>query len=105
MEIGGKYEETGWASWYGEPHHGQRTSSGEVYNMYAMTAAHQRLPFGTIIKVRCLKNRKTVNVRINDRGPFVKGRILDLSYAAAKKLGMIGPGTAKVKIEVISWGE
>ncbi len=73
--------------------------------MNEMTAAHQRLPFGTVVRVKNLSNKKTVDVLINDRGPFKRNRIIDLSYAAAKAIGMIGPGSARVRIEVIQWGE
>jgi rare lipoprotein A len=90
------------ASWYGPKFHGNPTASGEIYNMYALTAAHRTLPLHTRIRVQNLKNGKKLEVRINDRGPFVKNRILDLSYAAAKKLDMIGPGTAPVQIVVLS---
>lgn len=101
----GKYVETGWASWYGEPYHGQATSSGEIYDMNDMTAAHQRLPFGTMVRVKNLKNKKIAEVRINDRGPFKRNRIIDLSYAAAQAIGLVGPGSARVRIEVIKWGK
>ena len=94
--------EVGIASWYGHPYHGRRTSNGEVYDMNKMTAAHLRLPFNTWVRVRNLRNRRTVDVRITDRGPFIKGRIIDLSRAAAKQIGMIGPGTAKVRVKVIA---
>jgi rare lipoprotein A len=93
--------ETGIASWYGDPYHGRRTASGEVYDMDQMTAAHRTMPFQTWVKVENLSNGKTVDVRINDRGPFVGGRIIDLSRSAARSIGMLGPGTAKVRIEVI----
>lgn len=96
------FTETGVASWYGHPYHGRRTSNGEVYDMDEMTAAHLRLPFGTILRVRNLDNDRTVEVRINDRGPFVKSRILDLSREAARRLHMIGPGTARVRLEVVA---
>ncbi|SNR83181.1 septal ring lytic transglycosylase RlpA family protein [Desulfurobacterium atlanticum] len=92
------FEEIGIASWYGPNFHGKKTASGEVYNMYEMTAAHKSLPLGTYVKVINLENGKSVVVKINDRGPFVPGRIIDLSYAAAKKLGVVAKGTAKVKI-------
>ena len=92
----------GYASWYGDPYHGRRAANGEIYDKNKMTAAHLTLPFGTQIKVTDLDNNRTVNVRINDRGPFVKGRILDLSLAAAKQIQMVGPGTALVRIEVLS---
>ncbi len=96
------YTEYGTASWYGRDFHGKRTSDGEIYDMYAMTAAHKTLPFNTYVKVTNLNNHREAVVRINDRGPFVGNRIIDLSYAAAKKLGMIGTGTAPVKIVVLS---
>jgi rare lipoprotein A len=96
------YREKGIASWYGEDFHGRKTSNGEIYDMYAMTAAHKTLPLGTYVKVRNLNNNETVVVRINDRGPFVRGRIIDMSYTSAKKLGLVGPGTAPV--EVIALG-
>ncbi|MBI2816921.1 MAG: septal ring lytic transglycosylase RlpA family protein [Acidobacteria bacterium] len=97
-----RYVEVGYASWYGNPYHGRRAANGEIYDMNKLTAAHLTLPFGTQIKVTDLENNRTVNVRINDRGPFVKGRILDLSLAAAKQIQMVGPGTALVRIEVLS---
>ena len=88
----------GKASWYGKAFHGRLTASGEVYNMYKKSAAHKTLPLGTYVKAINLSNNKQTIVRINDRGPFVKGRIIDLSYAAAKEVGLIGHGVAKVKI-------
>lgn len=91
----------GLASWYGPDFHGKLTSNKEIYNMNALTAAHKTLPFGAYVKVTNLNNGKSVIVRINDRGPFVKGRIIDLSYAAAKKLGMDITGVAPVKIKVL----
>ena len=94
--------ETGVASWYGHPYHGRRAANGEIYDMEKMTAAHRTLPFGTWVRVINLENKQTVDVRITDRGPFAKGRILDLSHAAAVSIGMIGPGSAKVKITVIA---
>ncbi|AEA34260.1 septal ring lytic transglycosylase RlpA family protein [Hippea maritima] len=95
------YTQEGIASWYGPNFHGKRTANGEVYNMYDHTAASKTLPFNTIVRVINLNNGKSTVVRINDRGPFVKNRIIDLSYAAAKDIGMIGTGTAPVKIVVI----
>jgi len=95
------YRETGIASWYGKDFHGRRTSNGEVYDMYAGTAAHKTLPMGTMLLVKNLKNGKTTVVRINDRGPFVKSRIIDLSYTAAKSVGIIGNGTAGVTITAL----
>jgi rare lipoprotein A len=92
------FRERGSASWYGRQFHGRKTANGETYNMYAMTAAHKTLPMGTYVRARNLDNGKTVDVRINDRGPFVRGRVIDLSYEAAKRIGVIGPGTAPVEI-------
>jgi rare lipoprotein A len=94
-------EETGVASWYGNPYHGRASASGEIYDMEKLTAAHRTLPFGTVVEVENLDNRARVDVRVNDRGPFVKGRIIDLSRAAAREIRMLGPGTAKVRIRVI----
>ncbi|MSO19911.1 MAG: septal ring lytic transglycosylase RlpA family protein [Acidobacteria bacterium] len=94
--------EVGMASWYGHPYHGRRAANGEVYDMRKLTAAHRTLPFDTMVNVRNLDNQREVQVRINDRGPFVGGRIIDLSEAAAQQIAMIGPGTAKVSIEVLS---
>jgi rare lipoprotein A len=90
--------ETGKASWYGEDFHGHATSSGEIFDMYKKTAAHKTLPIGTYVKVINLENNESTIVRINDRGPFVKGRIIDLSYGAAKEVHMSVPGSADVKI-------
>ncbi|MCX8160461.1 MAG: septal ring lytic transglycosylase RlpA family protein [Candidatus Saccharicenans sp.] len=92
--------ETGIASWYGPEFHGRPTSSREIFDQNDLTAAHPTLPFGTMVLVTNLENGRQVTVRINDRGPFVKGRIIDLSYAAARLLGMVGPGTARVRLEV-----
>ena len=93
--------ETGQASWYGKAHHGALTASGERFDMHAMTAAHRTLSFGTIVRVTHLKSGKSVNVRINDRGPFRSGRIIDLSYEAARRLGFVDRGTARVRLTVI----
>ena len=93
--------ETGQASWYGKAHQGHLTASGERFDMHALTAAHRTLPFGTIVRVTHLKSGRSVDVRINDRGPFHSGRIIDLSYEAARKLGIVGGGTARVKVTVI----
>jgi rare lipoprotein A len=93
--------QTGMASWYGPGFHGKRTANGEIYDQNDMTAAHQTLPLGTRVAVTNLQNGRQVEVRINDRGPFVKDRTIDLSYAAARTLGMIAPGTAPVRIEVL----
>ncbi|WP_022670667.1 septal ring lytic transglycosylase RlpA family protein [Hippea alviniae] len=95
------YTQIGIASWYGPKFQGRRTANGEIYNMYAHTAASKTLPFNTIVKVINLNNGRSTIVRINDRGPFVKNRIIDLSYAAAKDIGMIGTGTAPVKVIVL----
>jgi len=94
--------ETGVASWYGHPYHGRAAANGEIYDMEKMTAAHRTLPFNTWVRVYDLDNNKTTEVRIIDRGPFVDGRIIDLSHAAAREIEMIGPGIARVRIEVIS---
>jgi rare lipoprotein A len=91
----------GIASWYGPGFHGRRTSNGEIYDQYGLTAAHQTLPHGTWVRVTNRTNGRSVLVRINDRGPFVDDRIIDLSYAAAEQLDMVGPGTAPVHVEVV----
>lgn len=93
------FKQKGIASWYGKPFHNQSTSSGEKYNMFELTAAHKTLPLPTYVKVKNLANGREIIVRVNDRGPFKKDRIIDLSYAAAKKLGFILRGTASVEIE------
>ncbi|MCF8024865.1 MAG: septal ring lytic transglycosylase RlpA family protein [Desulfobacteraceae bacterium] len=98
------FRQTGFASWYGAKFHGRRTANGETYNMHAKTAAHKTLPMGTFMLVRNNDNGKETVVRINDRGPFVRGRIIDLSYRAAKDIGMIGPGTATVEIIAMEKG-
>jgi len=98
----GGYVQTGVASWYGEDFHGKKTSSLEIYDMNDLTAAHNTLPLGTFVAVTNLNNSRSVVVRINDRGPFVKNRVIDLSYAAARAIDMIGTGTAPVRIEVLS---
>ena len=92
--------ERGHASWYGGQFHGRRTASGETFNKYALTAAHKTLPFGTIVRVRSLKHGREVEVRINDRGPFAKGRVIDLSQAAAEALGLTATGVAEVSLNV-----
>ena len=94
------FVEEGRASWYGPGFHGRLTSNGESYDMHALTAAHKTLPLGTHVKVTRTDNGRSVVVRLNDRGPFVDERIIDLSRAAAQQLGMIGPGTAPVRLEV-----
>jgi rare lipoprotein A len=94
--------EEGLASWYGHPYHGRPSASGEIYDMEQMTAAHRTLAFNTMVRVHDLDNQQSVDVRINDRGPFVDGRIIDLSHAAARAIGMIGPGTARVRLEILN---
>jgi rare lipoprotein A len=96
------FVQSGKASWYGGKFHGRKTSNGEVYDMHSKTAAHKILPFNTYVKVQNMSNYKYTIVRINDRGPFVKGRIIDLSYAAAKEIDLVGPGTAEVKITALT---
>jgi rare lipoprotein A len=100
--VGPGYTETGVASWYGYPYHGRRAANGEIYDMEKMTAAHRTLPFETWVLVTNLKNEKQVEVRITDRGPFIDGRIIDLSHAAAKEIDLIGPGVGPVRLQVIS---
>lgn len=110
--MGKKYEpldthvgfvQTGVASWYGKDFHGKRTSNGEAYDMHELTAAHKTLPLGVYVKVRNTDNNREVVVRVNDRGPFVKGRIIDLSYAAARELGVDVVGTAPVRVEALGY--
>lgn len=96
--------ERGMASWYGPGFHGRMTASGERYDMHAATAAHRTLPFGTLLEVRNLDNGLTTQVRVNDRGPFKKDRIVDLSLTAARAIGMVGPGTARVELRTLSLG-
>jgi rare lipoprotein A len=100
--AGRRYDVVGVASWYGKPYHGRRTASGEVYNMWQMTAAHPSLPFGTRVVVTNLDNGRSVVVRINDRGPFVRGRIIDVSRKAASQLGFLGKGLTRVGVRVIA---
>jgi rare lipoprotein A len=100
-----RYDQVGIASWYGEPFHGRRTSSGEIYDMHKLTAAHLTLPFGTIVLVTDLETGKSVVVTINDCGPYVEGRIIDLSFAAAQQLGMVHKGLAKVGLKVLKYPE
>jgi|TARA_B110000902_G_C14129112_1_gene521246 rare lipoprotein A len=95
----------GVSSFYAEDFHGKLTANGEVYDMYGVTAAHKTLPLNTVCRVTNTVNNKSLILRINDRGPYIKGRILDCSYGAAKKLDFINAGTTKVKIEVIEWGD
>ncbi len=97
-----RYEEAGIASWYGHPFHGRAAANGEIYDMEKLTAAHKTLPFGTWVHVTNLANNKTVDVRITDRGPFIAGRIIDLSHAAAQEIELIGPGVAQVRLEIVA---
>ena len=102
MSYVSDFEQIGYASWYGTEEHGTPTANGEIYDMYANTAAHKTLPLGSMVHVENLENGRTAVVRINDRGPFVRGRIIDLSYTAAKKVGIVDKGVAKVKITLLS---
>jgi rare lipoprotein A len=95
------FTQRGKASWYGKKFHGRKTANGERYDMYGVTAAHKTLPLGTWVRVENLDNGRQLDIRLNDRGPFVHGRIIDLSYGAAKKLGVVGPGTANVKLTAL----
>lgn len=99
--VAAGWSETGIASWYGEPFHGRLTASGEVYDMEAPTAAHRTLPFGTVVQVDNLDSGRSTVLRINDRGPFVRGRTIDVSRRAARELAMIGPGTARVRVTIL----
>lgn len=102
ITVVGNFKEHGIASWYGKKFNGERTSSGEIYDMYAMTAAHPTLPLPSYARVTNLANQKSVIVRVNDRGPFMNDRIIDLSYTAAHKLGIIGDGSAEVEVESLN---
>ncbi len=93
------------SSYYARKYHGKKTASGEIFNMFDYTAAHKTLPFGTIVKVYNLKNKKAIVIRINDRGPFIKGRELDLSFAAAQALDFVRDGTAKVRVQIVRLGK
>jgi rare lipoprotein A len=99
----GPYYETGIASWYGPGFHGNLTANGEVYDMNGISAAHKTLPFGTIVRVVDLETGRSIVVRINDRGPFVEGRIIDLSKGAAEKLGIIERGIVPVGLRIVRW--
>ena len=101
-DVSAKVAQSGVASYYGPGFHGRRTANGETFNMNALTAAHRTLPFGTKLKVTNLANGKSAIVRVNDRGPYAHGRILDLSVAAAKQIGSTGSGTARVTLEVVN---
>jgi rare lipoprotein A len=100
--VPGEYVEEGVASWYGVPFNGRRTSNGEIYDMHEFTAAHRTLPFNCVVRVTNLNNGKQTEVRINDRGPFVANRVIDLSLSAAQAIEMVGPGTANVRLEILS---
>lgn len=102
---GRQHRLTGEASWYGGKFHGQMTASGEMYDMYEFTAAHKTLPFHTVVRVVHPRTRKSVVVRINDRGPYVDGRIIDLSFAAASDLGLVRHGVLPVRLEILEWGD
>lgn len=97
------FVEEGIASWYGADFHGKKTSNGEIYDMHALTAAHKALPLGVWVRVRNLKSGQEQILRVNDRGPFVAGRVIDLSYAGAQALGLVGPGTAPVRVEALGF--
>lgn len=101
LEESNGYREQGVASWYGAPFHGRRTSSGTVYDMHEFTAAHKTLPLPTLVRVTNLDNGRSVLVTVDDRGPFVKNRLIDLSYAAAKELGIVQSGTGRVEVEAV----
>ncbi len=101
----GKTVQYGLASWYGKKFHGRRTANGEFYDMYKISAAHRTLPLGSVVRVTRRDNGKSVTVRINDRGPFIRGRIIDLSYGAARKVDMVVDGVAPVRVELISVGD
>ena len=103
-ETSGRFVQEGMAAWYGTKFNGRKTASGERFNMHTCTAAHRTLPFNSLVKVTNLKNKASVVVRINDRGPFVKSRIIDLSRAAARKIGLDKTGTAPVRIELAEDG-
>ncbi|MDA3899043.1 MAG: septal ring lytic transglycosylase RlpA family protein [Spirochaetes bacterium] len=99
---GSEFDQSGNASWYGRAFHGRKTASGEPFDMYELSAAHKNYPFGTVLQVKNLDNGKSVQVRVNDRGPYVDGRIIDVSYAAGRDLGMLTTGTARVGLKVVS---
>jgi rare lipoprotein A len=99
------FHQRGIASYYGRDFHGNRTANGEIYDMNGISAAHRTIPFNTIVEVKNLDNGRKLTVRVNDRGPFIAGRIIDLSVGAAKRLGMYTAGTAMVEIRVLKWGD
>ncbi len=100
--LPGSYVEEGVASWYGVPFHGRRAANGETYNMYKLTAAHRTLPFESVVRVTNLKNGRQTEVRINDRGPFIENRVIDLSLAAARELELVAMGVAPVRLELLA---
>jgi len=100
-QVAGPYYETGIASWYGPGFHGNLTANGEVYDMYGVSAAHKTLPFGTIVRVVEIETDRSIVVRINDRGPFIEGRIIDLSKGAAEKLGIVEKGITEVGLRIL----
>ncbi len=101
MQQAAGYDEVGIASWYGRDFHGRRTANGERYDMHALSAAHKTLPMPTLVRVTNLENGRSVIVRVNDRGPFARGRLIDLSYAAARQLGFVEKGTARVRVQTL----
>ena len=103
LHVAGPYYETGIASWYGPGFHGKLTANGETYDMNGISAAHQSLPFGTVVRVVDLDSGRSIDVRINDRGPFVEGRIIDLSRGAAEQLGIVERGIVPVGLRVLHW--
>jgi len=105
LDSAGGFKQRGIASWYGKKFHGRKTSNGEIYNMYGMTAAHKTLPIPVYVRVKNLTNGRSIVVKVNDRGPFIEGRIIDLSYTAAQKLDIIGTGTARVEINTLTQGQ
>jgi len=102
LQTADGYDEVGMASWYGEDFHGKKTANGQIYDMYSLSAAHKTLPLGTRVRVTHLSNDRSVILVINDRGPFVAGRIIDLSYGAARELGMVDRGVSKVRISALT---
>ncbi len=102
-QVAGPYYEVGIASWYGPGFQGNRTANGEIYDMNDISAAHKTLPFGAVVRVVELDTGRSVIVRINDRGPFIKGRIIDLSKGAAEKLGIVDKGITRVGLRIVSW--
>ncbi|UCF09735.1 MAG: septal ring lytic transglycosylase RlpA family protein, partial [Candidatus Bipolaricaulota bacterium] len=103
IQLAGPYYQVGIASWYGPGFHGRQTANGETYDMNGISAAHKSLPFGTVVRVVELETGRSVDVRINDRGPFVEGRIIDLSRGAAQRLGIVDKGITRVGLRILSW--